>query len=122
MTRHNGGGCQYGGGGLDGGSRQDNVMTRCGDERDGMVHTWVGQKVMPINLIVRQYAYVKVMFWYFFTYDELRQQETATHNTNTEQTLPPWRWSHLPLQRRGFDESMPAEGWQPCAYSVQGRC
>jgi hypothetical protein len=28
---------------------------------------WVGQKVTPINLIVRQYAYLKVMFWYFFT-------------------------------------------------------
>jgi hypothetical protein len=36
----------------------------------GMVHTWVGHKVTPINLIVRQYTYLKVMFWYFFTYDK----------------------------------------------------
>jgi hypothetical protein len=37
-------------------------------KRAGMVHTNLGQKVTPITLIVRQYAYLKVMFWYFFTY------------------------------------------------------
>jgi hypothetical protein len=36
----------------------------------GVIHAWVGQKIMPINLIVRQCAYLKVMFWYFFTYNE----------------------------------------------------
>jgi len=30
--------------------------------------------------------------------------------TNNRQTPPPW-WSRLPLQRHGFDETMPPEGW-----------
>jgi hypothetical protein len=30
----------------------------------GMVHAWVDQKKTPINLKLRQYAYLKVMFWY----------------------------------------------------------
>jgi hypothetical protein len=38
---------------------------------------WHGARVgslksnTPINLIVRQYAHHKVMFWYFSTYDKL---------------------------------------------------
>jgi hypothetical protein len=36
----------------------------------GKVHVLVGQKVIPIVLLVRQYAHHKVMFWYFFTYKE----------------------------------------------------
>ena len=31
--------------------------------------------------------------------------------TNNRQTPSPWWWSHSPLQRCGFDESMPPEGW-----------
>jgi hypothetical protein len=31
--------------------------------------------------------------------------------TNNRQTPSPWWWSRSPLQRRGFDESMPPEGW-----------
>jgi hypothetical protein len=29
----------------------------------------------------------------------------------TYQTPSPWWWSCSPLQRHGFDESMPPEGW-----------
>ncbi len=74
----------------------------------GMVHTWVGKKV---KCIVRQYAYLKVMLWYFSTYDELCQpEETIPHNTNTQLTSPPWWWSCLPLQQHGFNESTLLEG------------
>jgi hypothetical protein len=38
-------------------------------------------------------------------------EKTATHNTNTKQTSPPWWWSRLSLQRHGFDEFTPPEGW-----------
>ncbi len=36
--------------------------------------------------------------------------EPIHNNTNTKWTSPPWWWSRLPLQRRGFDDSMPPEG------------
>jgi hypothetical protein len=31
------------------------------------------------------------------------------NNTNNQQTPPPWWWSRLPLQLRGFDDTMPPE-------------
>jgi hypothetical protein len=46
-----------------------------------MVHAWVDQKVMPIHLIVWQYAYLKVILWYFFLHT---MSETATHNHTTQ--------------------------------------
>ena len=35
----------------------------------------------------------------------------GTKSTNNRQTPSPWWWSRSPLQRRGFDEPMPPEGW-----------
>ncbi len=37
---------------------------------NGMVQANVGQKLMPINLIVRLNMYLTVMFRYFSTYNE----------------------------------------------------
>ena len=49
---------------------------------------------------------------YLSTYDEWRRSdETAQKSTNNRQTPSPWWWSCLPLQRCGFDESIPPEGW-----------
>ena len=43
------------------------------------------------------YPHLSVIFWYLSTYDEWRwPDETATHNTNTYQTPPPWWWTHQP--------------------------
>jgi hypothetical protein len=61
-----------------------------------MVHAWMGQKVMPINLIASQNAHLKV----------IAMSETATHNINTHKTSAPWWWRRAPFQRRGFDETM----------------
>ena len=37
--------------------------------------------------------------------------QTRRHkSTNNRQTPSPWWWSRSPLQRRGFDESMPLKG------------
>jgi hypothetical protein len=43
-------------------------VLKCRSFTPGMVHANVGQNVTPINFIVKQYAYLKVMFCYFFTY------------------------------------------------------
>ena len=40
-----------------------------------------------------------------------RPDETAQKEQTTWQTTSPWCWSRSPLQRRGFDEPMPPEGW-----------
>jgi hypothetical protein len=37
-------------------------------------------------------------------------RQDGTKSTNNRQTPSPWWWSRSPLQRRGFDESMPLEG------------
>jgi len=39
------------------------------------------------------------------------ESQTTQKAQITYQTPSPWRWSHSPLQRRGFDEPMPPEGW-----------
>ena len=39
------------------------------------------------------------------------EPETAQKAQTTWQTTSPWCWSRLPLQRHGFDEPMPPEGW-----------
>ncbi len=39
------------------------------------------------------------------------KSETAQKAQTTWQTTSPWCWSRSPLQRRGFDEPMPLEGW-----------
>ncbi len=66
-----------------------------------MVHAWVGQKYYAVNLILR-------LFLYRFLHT--LSSKSIHNNTNTQQTSPPWWWSRLPLQRRGFDDSMPPEG------------
>jgi hypothetical protein len=61
----------------------------------GMVHTYGGQKNNTINLIVRQYAYFMVIFWYFFTHDELDRNMQPQHNITTmvvELFAPPAVW------------------------------
>ncbi len=67
---------------------------------------WYGARVggpiyYAINLILR-------LFFYRFLHT--LSSESIHNNTNTQQTSPPWWWSRLPLQRRGFDDSMPPEG------------
>jgi len=39
------------------------------------------------------------------------ESKTAQKAQATWQTTPSWCWSCSPLQRRGFDEPMPPEGW-----------
>jgi len=39
------------------------------------------------------------------------ESETTHKAQITYQTPSQWCWSRLPLQRRGFDEPMPPEGW-----------
>jgi hypothetical protein len=39
------------------------------------------------------------------------KSENAQKAQTTWQTTSPWCWSRSPLQRRGFDEPMPPEGW-----------
>jgi hypothetical protein len=47
-----------------------------------MLHVWVGLKVMPIDLIVRKYAYLNAMFWYFLhtTSETTRGDRNTQHN------------------------------------------
>ena len=40
------------------------------------------------------------------------KSETAQKAQTTWQTTSPWCWSCSPLQRHGFDEPMPPEGWE----------
>ena len=51
-----------------------------------MVQANVGQKLMPINLIVRLNMYLTVMFRYFSTYNEWQQPDK--HTTNILLTPP----------------------------------
>ncbi len=87
----------------------------------GMVQANVGQKVTPINLIVRQYMYLKVMLWYFLTYNEwdrITHHTSQTHNKHHHHgdgaTCPSSsKYLMNPCCLRG--------GW-PCAYIFQGLC
>ena len=64
----------------------------------GMVQAWVGHFVTPL----------KCMYNKWLTSHE---SETAQKAQTRWQTPSPWWWSCSPLQRRGFDEPMPPEGW-----------
>ncbi len=71
-----------------------------------MVHTYGGQKNNTINLIVRQYAYFMVIFWYFFTHDELDRNMQPQHNITTmvvELFAPPAVWIQWVHATRGVD-------------------
>ncbi len=46
-----------------------------------------GTKNNTINLIVRQYVYLTVMFWYFFTHDEFDRNTQPQHNTTNIATM-----------------------------------
>jgi hypothetical protein len=46
-----------------------------------------GTKNNTINLIVGQYVYLKVMFWYFFTYNEFDRKTQPQHNTTNITTM-----------------------------------
>ncbi len=71
----------------------------------GVVHAYVDQKSNAVDLILR-------LFLYYFLHTMSSWHHEAIHNnTNNQQTPPPWWWSRSPLQRRGFNESMPSK-WQ----------
>jgi hypothetical protein len=61
-----------------------------------------GPKYYAVNLILR-------LFLYRFL--QTLSSESIHNNTNTQRTSPPWWRSCLPLQRCGFDDSMPPKGW-----------
>ncbi len=68
---------------------------RC--KTSGLVHANVGQNVTPIYLIVRQSAYLKVMLWYFSTYNNWGCITQLKHTTNIttivmEPLAPPAVW------------------------------
>ncbi len=62
-----------------------------------------GSKINAINPILRLFLY------HFLHRMSSWRQESIHNNTNNQQTPPPWWWSCLPLQRCGFNESMPPE-------------
>ncbi len=80
--------------------RQDNPY----DARVG------GTKNNTNNLIVRQYVYLMVMFWYFFTYNEFDRNTQPQQNTTNITTMVVEMMN--PLRPRGG---------RPCAYTAQGR-
>jgi hypothetical protein len=63
-----------------------------------------GSKKNAVNLILR-------LFLYHILHTMSSWRHESIHNsTNNQQTLPPWWWSRLPLQRRGFNEYTPPKG------------
>ncbi len=58
-----------------------------------------------INLILR------LVLYHFLHTLSSWHHESIHNNTNIQQTSPPWWWSRLPLQQRGFNDSMPPKGW-----------
>ncbi len=73
------------------------------------------------------------LIWRLFLIQLLRTMVSwrykSIHNNtrNNQQTSPPWWWSHLPLQRRGFNDTTPHEGWGSLAHvlskaAVEGFC
>ncbi len=63
-----------------------------------------GPKYYAVNLILRLFLY------HFLHTTSLWHHKPIHNNTNNQQTPPPCWWSRSPLQRRGFDESMPPDG------------
>ena len=73
------------------------VASRCGASQ-------CGAKSKVFNLILR-------LFCGNCLHTTSDDDQTRRHIcTNNRQTPPPW-WSRSPLQRHGFDEPMPPEGW-----------
>jgi hypothetical protein len=55
------------------------------------------------------YSLISLVLVYIRQVTTTRQD--GTKSTNKRLTPPPWWWSRSPLQRRGFDEPTPPEGW-----------
>jgi hypothetical protein len=88
-----------------------------------LVHGWAKKK--PIDLILRQYAYLKVMFLYFFISKEREDQKrkrpqhtTQTHNKHHHHS------GGAACPSSGMDLMNPhcPRGGRPCAFIVQGCC
>ncbi len=60
-----------------------------------------GLKRNAINLILRLFLYHILHTMSSWCHESIR------NSTNNQQTPSPWWWSRSPLQRRGFNESMP---------------
>jgi hypothetical protein len=78
-----------------------------------MVQAWVGHFVTPLKRrydfkVILSLVYISLVLVYIRRVTTTRRD--GTKSTNNRQTPPPW-WSRLPLQRHGFDEPMPPEGW-----------
>ncbi len=61
-------------------------------------------KSNAVNFILR------LLLYHFLHTMSSWHHKSIHNNTNNQQTPPPWWWSRLPLQRRGFDESMLPDG------------
>jgi hypothetical protein len=86
----------------------------------GVVQVWVNQKVSPINLIIRQSAYLKFMLWYFFTYDNQKRLQHITQTYNKHHH----HGGGAACPSSGMDlmkSCQPRGGW-PCEYIFRGRC
>jgi hypothetical protein len=101
------------------------LLTNLAEVSHSLMRRWYvarigGTKNNTINLIVSNMFTLRLCSGTFLHTMSL----TTTHNHitlhTTQRTSPPWWWSCLPLQQRGFNESTPPKG--RVAWCIMSKC